>query len=53
MKKRGITPHASQVIYAAINSKPMNIVRVQKAQETKTTPAQPCCNINAVVAMLH
>ena len=28
-----------EVIYTAINSKRMNIVRIQKAQGTETTPA--------------
>ena len=62
--KRGVTPHASQiklkstktkpteVIYTAINTNLMNIVRVQKAQGTETTPTQSRCNINVVVAML-
>ena len=43
----------TEVIYTAVNSKLMNIVRIQKAQGTKTTPIQLCYNINVVVAMLY
>ena len=31
----------------------MDIVRVQKAQGTETTPTQPCYSIDVVVAMLY
>ena len=30
-----------ELIYTAINSKLMNLVRVQKAQRTETRPTQP------------
>ena len=43
---------STEVIYTAINSKVMNIVRVQKAQGTETTPTQPRYNINVVEAIL-
>ena len=42
-----------KVIDTAINSKLMNIVRVQKAQGTETTPTLLCYNINVVIAMLY
>ena len=38
-----------KVVYTAINSKLMNIIRAQKAQGTETTPIKPRCNINVVV----
>ena len=56
--KRSVTPHASQiklnetkpikVIYTAINSKLVDIVRIQKAQGTETTPTQPRYNITSL-----
>ena len=61
-RKKGRYPtHASQiklhstkkpikVMYAAINSKLVNIVRFQKAQGTETTQTQPCYNIDLIVA---
>ena len=39
-------------IYTAINSKLVNIVRIQKAIRTETTPAQCSYNTNVVLAML-
>ena len=42
-----------KVIYTAINSKLVNIVRIQKAQGTEKTPTQPRYNINVAVAMLY
>ena len=41
-----------KMIYTAINSKLMNIVRVQKAQGTEAMSKKPCCNINVVVVTL-
>ena len=41
------------MIYKAINSKRINIVSVQKAQGTETTPTQTFYNINVAVAMLR
>ena len=43
----------TEVIYTVINSKPMNIVSVQKAQGTETTPTQHCYNISVAAAMLY
>ena len=43
----------TEVIYTVVNSKVMNIVRVQKVQETDTTPAKRYYNINVAVAMLY
>ena len=44
---------ATEVIHTSINSKHMNIVRVQKEQGTETKPTQSRFNINVVVAMLY
>ena len=41
-----------KMIYTAINSKLMNIVRVQKAQGTEAMSKKPCYNINVVVVTL-
>ena len=64
VRKKGVTPPTSQIklnstklslskwyTYTAINSKLVNIVRIQKAQGTETTPTQPRHNINVAVAM--
>ena len=41
-----------KVTYTVINSKLVNIVRIQKAQGAETMPTQSCYNTNVVVAML-
>ena len=43
----------TEVVHTAINSKLMNIIRVQKAQETETTPTLPRYNIKVTVAVLY
>ena len=41
-----------KMIYTAINSKLINIVRVQKEQGTEAMSKKPCYNINVVVVTL-
>ena len=52
-KNKLIETEPIKVIYTAINSKLVNIVRTQKAQGTETMPTQPRYNINVVVKMLY